>query len=122
VVDDVGDAHADVFGMLRAFIRIVAGKNRHIAAAAAGLVEKAARRGAGPQRRDDFQENGIDRQQRVLKAIFADIAVAIAHPQPHDRGDVADQRFEVRRHQADLPEPDSASVPLPKFVIHRGPP
>ena len=83
-------------------VGIVAAEDRHIAAAAAGLVEKTSRRGAGLKRRDHFQQDGIDRQQRVLEAIFGDVAVAVTDAQAHDAGDIADDRLEMRRDQADL--------------------
>jgi hypothetical protein len=82
VIDHVGDAHADLLGVPSARVGIVAAEDRHVAAAAAGLVEKASRRGAGLQRRHHFQQDGIDRQQRVLEAIFGDVAVAVADVEP----------------------------------------
>ena len=78
VIDDMGDADADFFGMPPAFIGIVAAEDRHVAAAAAGLVEKAPGRGARLKRRHHFQQDGVDRQQRVLQTIFGDVAVAVA--------------------------------------------
>src|SRR3954463_15847887 len=44
MIDDVGDADADLLGLLAALVRIVAAEDRHVAAAAAGLVEEASGR------------------------------------------------------------------------------
>ena len=96
-------------GVPAARVGIVAAEDRHIAAAAAGLVEKAAGRGAGLKRRDHFQQDGVDRQQRVLQTIFGDVAVAVTDAQAHDPGDIADHRLEMRRDQTDLPQPQSTS-------------
>ena len=97
-----------LLGVLAARVGIVAAEDRHVAAAAAGLVEKAPGRGALAERRHHFQQDGIDRQQRVLQAVFGDVAVAVADAQPHDGGDVGDDGLETRRHQADLPQPQIA--------------
>ena len=102
VRDHVGGAHADIVGMLAARIWIVAAEDRHVAAAAAGLVEEASRRGARLERRHHFQEDRVDRQQRILQAVFRDITVAVTDVEAHDLGNVRDHGLQMRRHQADL--------------------
>ena len=102
MVDDIGGAHAEGSGVPAPRIGIVAAEDRHIAAAAGGLVEKTSGRGAGLKRRDHFQKDGVDRQQRVLEAIFGDVTVAVTDAQAHDAGDIANDRLEMRRDQADL--------------------
>ena len=77
VGDHIRRAHAHRIGAFAVGVGIVAAEDRHIAAAAAGLVEKTPRRSAGLERRDHFQQNGIDRQQRVFEAVFGDVTVAI---------------------------------------------
>jgi hypothetical protein len=67
----------DRVGVLAARVWIVAAEDRHVAAAAAGLVEETSRRGARLERRHHFQQDRVDRQQRVLQAVFRDIAVAV---------------------------------------------
>ena len=94
--------------MLAARVGILAAEDRHIAAAAAGLVDEAPRRGARLERRHHFQQDGVDRQQRVLQPVFGDVAVAVADAEPHDLGDIRDHGLEMRRHQADLPQPHIA--------------
>src|SRR4029079_19332274 len=91
-----------------ALIGIIAAENRHVAAAAAGLVEKAPCRRTFLYWRDHLQEDGIDRQQCVLQAVFGDVAVSVANVQPHDLGDISDDRLEMRCHQTDLPQPQIA--------------
>jgi hypothetical protein len=81
-------------------------KIRHVAAAPAGLVEKTSRRGAGLGRRHHFQQDRVHRQQRVLQAVFRDVTVAVTDIEPHDRGNIRDHRLQMRRHQADLPQPE----------------
>ena len=103
--DDVGDAHADLLGMPPARVGIVAAEDRHVATATAGLFEKAPCRGARLERRHHFEQDGIDRQQRVFQAIFGDVTVAVTDAQPHDIGDIGDHGLELRRHEADLPQP-----------------
>jgi hypothetical protein len=76
--------------VLAACVGIVAAEDRHIAAAAAGLLDEAAGRGAGAglERRDYFEQNGVDRQQRVFEAVFGDVAIAVTDAEPHDGGNV----------------------------------
>ena len=102
-----------LLGVRAALVGIVAAEDRHIAAAAAGLVDEAPGRGAGLERRHHFEQNGIDRQQRVLQAVFGDVAVAVADVQPHDRGDIPTHGLEMRRHQADLPQPHDSRPFVP---------
>jgi len=109
VRDRVRGAYAHRIGMLAAFVGIVAAEDRHITAAAVILVDEAPRRGARLERSDHFQKNGVDRQQRILQAIFGDVAVAVAFIEPHDGGNVRDHGLQMRRHQADLPQPHIAS-------------
>ena len=106
VIDDVGDSHAEALRMAGALVGIGAGKNRHVAAATTSLVQKTAGRGARLNRRHHFQEDGVDRQQRVFEAVFGNVAVAVADVQAHDGGDVADDGLQVRRHQTNLAQPD----------------
>jgi len=51
-------------------------------------VDVAARRRAVPRRRDDFEQDRVDREQHVLEAVIADGLVAIADVEPHHRADV----------------------------------
>src|SRR5260370_37333260 len=90
MIDDVGDAHAHLPGMLAALVGIVAAKDRHAAAVAAGLVENAPRRGARLKRRHHFPEHGTARHARALQAIFGVVAVALADGQTLDAVETAD--------------------------------
>ena len=83
----------DLFSVPPAFVGIVAAEDRHVAAAAAGLVDEAPRRGARLKRRHHFQQDGVDRQQRVLQTVFGDVAVAVTDLEAHDAGDVGDHRL-----------------------------
>jgi hypothetical protein len=96
--------NAQRLGVRAAFVGIVAAEDRHIAAAAASLVDETPRRGARLKRRDHFQQDGIDRQQRIFQAILRDITVAVTDLQAHDVGNVTNQRLEMQRHQTDLPQ------------------
>ena len=104
VVDDVGGAHAKRVGVTPAFVGIVAAEDRHVAAAPAALLDEAAGRGAVLERRDHLQQDRVDREQRVLQAVFRNIAVAIADGEAHDLRDIRNHGGEVRRDQADLPQ------------------
>ena len=86
-------------GISAAFVRIVAAEDRHVAAAAAGLLDEAAGRGAVLKRRDDLQHDRVDRQQRILEAVLCDVAVLVADGEAHDPGDLGDHRRKLRRDQ-----------------------
>src|SRR6185312_874534 len=103
--DAVCGAHAHRVGARAMGIGIVAAEDRHIAAAAAGLLDEAARRGAVAERRDHLQEDRVDRQQGVDETVFLDVTVAVTDLEPHDGGDIGYRRLEMRRDQTDLPQP-----------------
>ncbi len=115
MVDHMRHPHAKALGVAPALLRIVAGQDRHVATAPTGLVQKTPRRGAIPDRRHDFEQDAVDRQQRVLQSILADIGIVMTHREPHDGSDVADHRFDVGRNETDLAQPQTgghAQCPL----------
>src|SRR5260370_36122256 len=79
--------------------------DRHGAAVTAGAIEEAPGRGVRPNRRHHFEKAGGDRQQRVDEAVLGDPGIAIADIEAQDRPNVGDDRLELARDQADLPQP-----------------
>jgi len=107
----VKTAHADFLGVFSARVGIIAAEDRHIAAAAGGLFQKAPRRGAHLERRHHFEQDRVDRQQRIFQAVFGDVTVAVADVQAHDAGDIGDHGLETRRHQHVLERRLGLSLP-----------
>src|SRR5580698_5385422 len=104
MVDHIGRAHAHARRMMRALVWIITTKDRHVAAATSGLFDEAFGGGTGRDWCNHFEQNRIDRQQRVLQAIFRDVWIAVADLEAHDISEVRDLGLETRRHQTDLPQ------------------
>ena len=52
--------------------------------------------------RHHFEQDRPDGQQRILQPVFADMRIAIADVEAHDRRDVRHHRREPRRNETDL--------------------